>query len=161
MKYAAIAFVLWKPLGAQIVASPASLDERNRPIAVSRLTTYTPTRGVGVGGYVRKPGSYDPVENETLAALINRAGGIPASQAELERFRRGEQLFLIRISIYRDRTRREFRLDPKSNELWSLILRPNDFIQVGRWLHFEGFEDTATIIFKKPEVEQAGSSNGG
>lgn len=174
MIYAAIAFVLLCGLGLaqqeDVATHPLREGsiraiKRDRDgefpaaaISISRAYHSAPTREVSVGGFVRKPGQYERIENESLAALIDRIGGIPASQAELERFRRGEQVSLIRISIYRNGIRREFTIDPKSNELRDFILMDSDVIVVARPVHIEGFEYPVTIILERIEVvEQAGT----
>jgi hypothetical protein len=111
---------------------------------------------IAVGGHVTKPGPYDRIENESLAALLNRIGGIPATQAELERYQHGETGFRVRINLYRDGKKREFKIDPKSNELWELVIIKNDAIEVARAEPFEGVEYPATITLKK-KVEQGGA----
>lgn len=107
-----------------------------------------------IGGRVKKPGSYDRIENESLAALLNRIGGIPASQKELEQYRRGEPVFRVMINLYRDGMKKAFKIDPKSNELWELIILKHDVIEVGRAYQFEAPEYPATITLNKP-AEQA------
>jgi hypothetical protein len=111
---------------------------------------------IHVAGYVKKPGPYARIENESLAAFLSRIGGIPASQAELEQYQRGESGFRVRINLYRDGKKQEFKIDPKSNELWELLIIKNDTIEVVRAEPFEGVEYPATITLKK-EVEQAGT----
>ncbi len=111
---------------------------------------------IAIGGHVTKRGPYDRIENESLAALLNRIGGIPATQAELERYQRGETGLRIRINLYRDGKKRQFKIDPKSNELWELVIIKNDTIEVARAEPFEKVEYPATITLEK-EVEQAGA----
>lgn len=111
---------------------------------------------ITVGGYVKKPGRFERIEKESLAALLNRIGGIPASQAELERYQRGETGLRVRINLYRDGTKREFKIDPKSNELWELMIIKNDTIEVVRAELFEEAEYPFTITLKK-HAEQGGA----
>jgi hypothetical protein len=117
---------------------------------------------IPVGGQVAKPGQYDRVEGECLAALINRIGGIPAFEDELECYRRGERISRVRINLYRDGRKTTLRLDPKSNELWDLVVSKGDVIEITRVGPIEGVEEsrdysTAIILKKSKEVEQAGA----
>jgi hypothetical protein len=117
---------------------------------------------IPVGGQVAKPGPYDRVEGECLAALINRIGGIPAFQDELERYRRGERISRVRINLYRDGRKRTLRLDPRSKELWELIVAKGDVIEIARVGPIEGLEESkdysTAIILKKSQVEPQGSA---
>jgi len=113
---------------------------------------------IPVGGQVAKPGPYDRVEGESLAALINRIGGIPAFQDELERYNRGELVARVRINLYRSGRKRTLMLDPRSNELWESIIVKGDVIEIARVGPIEGAEeskDHSTVItLKKPQAEQ-------
>ena len=111
---------------------------------------------IHVGGNVKKPGPYDRIENESLAALINRIGGIPASRAELEGYQLGEPVLRVRINLYRDGEKREFKIHPKSNELWEMMIMKRDVIEVAGARSFEAAAYPSMIILKK-EVEQAGT----
>ena len=111
---------------------------------------------IAVGGRVSNPGPYDRIEGESLAALINRIGGIPATQAELQRHQHGERLLRVRINLYRDGKLRVFSVDPASDELWKFIIMRGDTIEVARAEPFKGVEYPTVIILKKQETAQAG-----
>jgi protein involved in polysaccharide export with SLBB domain len=111
---------------------------------------------IAVGGHVKKPGPYDRIENETMAALLNRIGGIPVSHEELERYQYGETGFSVRINLYRDGKKRELKIDPKNNELWELLIMKNDVIEVAGTKSIEADTYPSIIILKK-EVEQGGA----
>lgn len=112
---------------------------------------------IAVGGRIKKPGPYNRIEDESLAALINRIGGIPVSQSDLERYQRGEQVLHLQIHLYRNGKKRVLKIDPRSNELWALTLMKNDAVEVARAEPFEGAKYPATLILKKEFVEQAGA----
>lgn len=118
---------------------------------------------IPVGGQVAKPGPHVRVEGECLAALINRIGGIPAFQDELERYHRGERISRVRINLYRDGRKRTLRLDPRSNELWEFIVAKGDIIEIARVGPIEGAEESkdysTAIILKKSQIEQSGAGN--
>jgi protein involved in polysaccharide export with SLBB domain len=111
---------------------------------------------VTVGGHVGKPGPYNHIENESLADLLNRIGGIPATQTDLERYRRGERVLQVRLKLYRDGKMRVLKIDPRSTELWNITIMKNDVVVVARAEPFEGGEYAATLTLKKEEVEQDG-----
>ncbi|MCW1922074.1 hypothetical protein OKA05_05885 [Luteolibacter arcticus] len=111
---------------------------------------------VAVGGRIKKPGHYDRIENESLAALINRVGGIPATQAELEQYERGERVLGVRIFLYRKGKKREINIDAKSNELWELKILQKDAVIVARAEPLEGVKYPAAIILKKQVAAQGG-----
>ena len=111
---------------------------------------------VAVGGRIKKPGLYARIEDESLAALINRVGGIPATQAELEQYERGERGLRVRIFLHRNGKKREIKIDPKSNELWELKILQHDAVEVARAEPMDGVKYPATIILKKQLAETGG-----
>ncbi len=115
---------------------------------------------IAVGGHVAKPGPYDRIQNESLAELINRIGGITVTQEELERYNSGETVSRVRINLYREGKINTFKIDPKSNELWELIIMEHDAVMVARAEPIEGVVYSATItLTKNEEAEQSASCN--
>lgn len=88
---------------------------------------------VAIGGHAVKPGRYDRSPNESLASVLNRSGGIMVTREDLDRYRAGEKVRHIRIDLFNKGSKKtSFRIDPKSSELWKLMLAKGDAIVVAR-----------------------------
>ena len=105
---------------------------------------------VHVGGIVRKSGQYSYLSaQESLAELLNRAGGIPVTLDDIKKYQSGEPIPQVRVNLYRNRQKQEFRIDPKNNQLWDLKVQKNDVIEVVRDpLYFGDF--SSTLKLSKP-----------
>jgi len=121
-------------------------------------TTQVEVKEVAVGGRIVKPGMYSFVPSESLAELLNRAGGIPMTLEDQKRYQAGEVVKHVRIVLYRDAKKHEYQIDPKSNTLWEQMIQKQDAVEVAKAdpLYFGDF--SATLRLRKPtKGEQAGT----
>jgi hypothetical protein len=99
-------------------------------------------------------------ERESLAELLNRAGGIPVTQEDHKRYQAGEVVEHIRIFLYRDGKKHEYRIDPKSSLLWDQKVHKNDAVEVEKDnpLYFGNFSATLKLV-RTSNGEQVGGGN--
>ena len=112
---------------------------------------------VHVGGIVRKFGQYSYLsDQESLAELLNRVGGIPVTLDDIKKYQSGEPVPHVRVILYRSRKKQEFRIDPMSRKLWDLKVQKNDVIEVVRDpLYFGDF--SSTLKLSKPNAGEQGA----
>ena len=108
---------------------------------------------VVVGGGLRKPGLHDVSEHEdVLAQHLNRAQGIRVTQKEYDNYHQGRAIADVKI-IYqapkepgRELEVREFKLDPKSDALWTFAPQRFSTINVARKTAFEADDDCYLLL---------------
>jgi len=117
---------------------------------------------VVVAGQILKPGPYSYLpKTESLAELLNRVGGLPVTPEDLKKYQAGEPVDHVRVVLYRDGKKMEFRIDPKSRQLWDFKVRNHDVFEVVRLGPFERNDFSSTLKLTKPKPgEQAVAPNG-
>ena len=112
---------------------------------------------VYVGGSIDKPGQYSYLsEKESLAELLNRAGGPHVTLDDIKKYRSGEPAPHVRVILYRNGKRQEFRIDPKNRQLWDLKVQKNDTIAVVQDLLYFG-DFWSTLKLSKPNAGEQGA----
>ena len=117
---------------------------------------------VVVGGYILKPGPYSYLsKTESLAELLNRVGGLPVTPDDLKKYQAGEPVAQVRVVLHRNGKKIEFRIDPKSSQLWDLKVQNRDAVEVVRLGLFEKNDFSSTLKLTKPKLgEQVVPPNG-
>ena len=112
---------------------------------------------VFVGGNIGNPNQYPYLsDKESLAELLNRAGGLHVTLDDIKKYRSGEPAPHVSVNLYRNGKKQEFRIDPKSSQLWNLKVQKNDVIEVVRDPLYFG-DLSSTLKLSKPNDEQPGA----
>ena len=107
---------------------------------------------VHVGGHAVKQGPYKLAPGESLASVLNRSGGIMATREDFDRYKTGEKLRHVRIDLMgKGQKKCSYRIDPKSPELWKLILSNGDTIMIVRAGLLDGGDYSATLKLEEPK----------
>ena len=122
-------------------------------------------RGVAVLGGVENGGFFDFVDDESLGDLINRIGGLPVHDSDLQRYDKGERIRSIRLVLWRRgedgiySRHQTYRLDPKTTSIWTKTLQKGDIVEVVKSEFFRKERFTKRILLKKKEVSDGQALN--
>ena len=91
-----------------------------------------------VAGQIHNAGTYDMKSPpESLAHLLNRAGGLSATKKELQDYSDGSEISDLQIRVYRNFETIEFKVDPNSDKLWLFYVQAQDTVDIRRISKFK------------------------